>query len=78
MVTLRLFAQLREIAGTNCLEIDGDTVSAVIDNAKEKFGAEFSQVLEHSKIWLNGEPTTLDDTVDATSEIAILPPVSGG
>ena len=78
MVTLRLFASIREIAGTNQLEIEARTVGQAIELAIEKFGPDFAAALPACRIWVNGIPVTEDDTVSGGDEIAILPPVSGG
>lgn len=78
MATLRLFAAAREAAGCGRADIDGATVGAVLDEAEARFGASFGQVLESSRVWLNGEPTTRDVAVSPGDEVAVLPPVSGG
>ena len=78
MVTLRLFASIREIAGTNQLDIDARTVGQAIEFAIEKFGSDFAAALPACRIWVNGIPVNEDDKVSDGDEIAILPPVSGG
>ena len=78
MAVLRLFASAREAAGTGRAELPGETVAAVLDAAREAFGAPVVTVLPTCRIWLNGE--TVDETtaVGERDEIAVLPPVSGG
>ncbi|MCH7668441.1 MAG: MoaD/ThiS family protein [Acidobacteria bacterium] len=78
MATLRLFASLREAAGTSSVDIDATTVGAVLDEASGRFGDRFAAGLETAQVWLNGDPTDRDTTVAATDEIALIPPVSGG
>ena len=78
MATLRLFASIREAAGTGHDTVDGDTVGAVLDAAVERFGPDFARLLENSKVWVNGEPAGRNARVGAADEVAILPPVSGG
>ena len=78
VVTLRLFAQARESAGTRSVELPGETVGDVLDEACHRFGAAFSAVLDGSKVWLNGSEATRADSVAAGDEVAVLPPVSGG
>lgn len=81
VVTLRLFAQAREAAGTNRLELEdgaADTVGAVIDAAVAQFGEPFVGVVGICRVWLNGEQAELTDIVTAGDEVALLPPVSGG
>ena len=78
MAVLRLFAQAREAAGTGTDELPGDTVAAVLDQARSRYGGAFSAVLDASKVWVNGEPASGADPVGPTDEVAVLPPVSGG
>jgi molybdopterin converting factor small subunit len=78
MATLRLFASVRVAAGTGRAEFDGDTVGAVVDAACARYGADFAALVQHCRIWCNGEPADRSDPVTAADEVAILPPVSGG
>ncbi len=78
MATLRLFASARETAGTTSVELDGDTVADVLEQAEARFGDDFVAVLAISRVWLNGEQVARDSPVVAKDEIAVLPPVSGG
>lgn len=82
MITLRLFAQARESAGTTRLELDqqviGDTVGDVLDEAVNRFGQPFADVLAGSRVWVNGSPAERTTAVDSGDEVAVLPPVSGG
>jgi molybdopterin converting factor small subunit len=78
MAVLRLFAAVREAAGTGKADVDGATVGEVLRRAVTQFGPEFAAVLETSRVWLNGDPTTDDAPVTAGDEVAVLPPVSGG
>lgn len=58
--------------------IEGDTVAHVLAEAVKLYGDGFGQVLASSKVWLDGEPASGDEPTDARSEVAVLPPVSGG
>ncbi len=82
VVTLRLFAQARESAGTRRVDIDnravGDTVGDILDEAVHRFGQPFASVLAGSKVWLNGAPADRETAVSQGDELAVLPPVSGG
>ncbi len=78
MATLRLFAQARESAGTKTVDLPGQTVGDVLDEACHRFGALFTEVLGGSKVWLNGSPAERTDVVTDRDEVAVLPPVSGG
>ena len=78
MANLRLFANLREIAGTSRIDIPAQTVGGVIVAANEKFGAEFERGVETARVWVNGEEAGLSDSVSERDEVVLLPPVSGG
>jgi molybdopterin converting factor small subunit len=78
MAKLRLFANLREIAGETQVEIDADTVGAVVDNAIKRFGPEFKRGVESARVWVNGDPAPADAPVGVSDEVVLLPPVSGG
>ena len=78
MAVLRLFAAAREAAGTGSVEIAAATVGELLTEARSCFGQEFADVLDSAKIWLDGEPTDDAAPLDPSSEVAVLPPVSGG
>jgi len=78
MARLRLFANLRELAGSSEVEIQGDTVGAILDQAADRYGQEFKRSLGHARVWLNGEPAEAQDPVGLLDEVALIPPVSGG
>lgn len=77
-MTLRLFAQAREAAGTARVQLPGVTVGEVLDEACHRYGGAFAEVVEGSKVWLNGEPADRSTPVGDDDEVAVLPPVSGG
>lgn len=78
MARVRLFANLREMAGTSRLEVDGDTVGSVVAAVVEKFGPDFAIGVDHAGVWLNGDPASDTDAVITSDEVALIPPVSGG
>ena len=78
MARLRLFANLRELAGASQVEIEGDTVGAILDEAADRYGVEFRRRLSYARVWLNGQPATAEDPVGDLDELALIPPVSGG
>jgi len=78
MARLRLFANLRELAGTSETEVDGSTVGEVLQNATERFGEAFGRALETSQVWVNGDRSPADAPVPDGAEVAVIPPVSGG
>jgi len=75
---LRLFANLRELAGSTSLEVEGSTVGEVLDRATDRFGPEFGRALETAQVWVNGDQADRDTEVPGGAEVAIIPPVSGG
>ncbi len=78
MARLRLFANLREAAGTARAEFPGETVADVLDAATAAYGDEFARGLAIAKVWVNGDPAEPTDPVTDADEVALIPPVSGG
>lgn len=78
MAKLRLFANLREIAGTSRLDVPAETIGDVVTTVNSKFGPDFERGMETARIWLNGEEAEITDEVTDDDEVVILPPVSGG
>jgi molybdopterin converting factor small subunit len=78
VVRVRLFAVLRELAGTGELQVSGRTVGEVVDAASAGKGERFARVAAVSSFVLNGERTVRSAPVGDGDEVAILPPVSGG
>ena len=78
MATLRLFASIREIAGTSEKSFESKTVDGVISEAIRYFGSDFAALVPTCRIWINGNPAGMEDAVTEVDEIALLPPVSGG
>jgi sulfur-carrier protein len=78
MARLRLLGPAREAAGVSSENLPGTTVIDVLHAARCRYGAAFCEILDHSQIWLNGEPVEDDRPVGVTDELAVLPPVSGG
>lgn len=78
MATVRLFAGLREIAGTSRVQVEGSTVGEVVETAARQMGPQFRAAVATARIWRNGEAAEMHDGVGPDDELAILPPVSGG
>lgn len=78
MATLRLFASLREIAGTNRVDYEVDSVGAALDLAVAQFGDRFEAGLGTAQVWVNGDQAERKTPVGSGDEIALIPPVSGG
>jgi MoaD family protein len=78
VATLRLFANLREIAGTNRVELDATSVGDALDEAVSRYGDEFASSLAAAQVWVNGDQADRGTAVAGSDEIAVIPPVSGG
>jgi len=78
MARLRLFANLRELAGASVVEIEADTVGALLEHASAEYGSAFGRSMRRARVWLNGEPATPEDHIGESDEVALIPPVSGG
>ena len=82
MIRVRLFAALRELAGSGEVLVSGRSVGEVVDavlitispDHKERF----AQIAAVSSFVVNGERAALEAPVAGGDEVAILPPVSGG
>lgn len=77
-VRLLLFAAAREAAGTRQVDLTATTVDDALDQARARFGAAFSAVLDRSRVWVNGQPSEPSTALSDGDEVAVLPPVSGG
>ncbi|MBW3587865.1 MAG: MoaD/ThiS family protein [Actinobacteria bacterium] len=82
MARLRLFAILRETAGTDRDHFDAGSVAELLDQARQRYGEPFSTSLEFASVAVNGISINQlqgDDTPLAEDdEVALMPPVSGG
>jgi molybdopterin synthase sulfur carrier subunit len=82
-VTLRLFAAAREAAGRGHDEFEPErapTVGALLDAAIARYGSRFAEVVDCSRVWVNGDEPAAGSATILTDgdEVAVLPPVSGG
>ena len=77
-INVRVFAALRELAGTSRLEASGRTVGEVSDALSAAQGERFARIAAVSTFVVNGERATRETVVADGDEVAILPPVSGG
>jgi molybdopterin converting factor small subunit len=78
MPRLRLFAGLREAAGTGSAEVPGSTVGEMLANAAAYFGPAFSDGLATAQVWLNGERAGPSTAVVEGDEVSLIPPASAG
>jgi sulfur-carrier protein len=77
-VKVRLFAALREMAGSSEVEAEGATVGEVLDGLSARFGGRFERVARAGSVVVDGERAELATPVSELHEVALLPPVSGG
>jgi sulfur-carrier protein len=82
MARLVLFAAAREAAGTGTATVDGRSVAEVLDSATERFGPDFSRILAHCSVFVDDERVPTSEwggrEIAAGTEVAVLPPTSGG
>jgi MoaD family protein len=77
-IRVRLFAALRDLAGTNYVEAEGATVAEVVDALSARFGERFERVARAGSVIVDGERAHPSTSLAGVDEIALLPPVSGG
>jgi molybdopterin converting factor subunit 1 len=77
-IHVRLFAALRELAGTSKLDTSGHTVGEISDALAAEHGERFAQIAAVSSFVVNGDRASRDTVIADGDEVAILPPVSGG
>jgi MoaD family protein len=77
-VTVRLFAALRELAGSSHVDAQGDTVGDVVEALSARFGDRFAGVARVGSAVVDGERVDASTPLAEGQEMALLPPVSGG
>lgn len=79
-VTVRLFAALRDAAGTAQVEVAPAALPTIVAELCDRFGEPFTTRVSVASGMLDGQRVALDDDirVDAGAELALLPPFSGG
>jgi MoaD family protein len=77
-IRVRLFAALREIAGSSHVEAEGATVAEVVDVLSARYGERFERVARAGSVVVDGERAEPSTPLSGGQEIALLPPVSGG
>jgi sulfur-carrier protein len=77
-VRVRLFASLREAAGTDEVAVEPGALAAVLDELRTRFGEPFATRLAVSSVLVDGTVATAETAVAGGAEVVCLPPVSGG
>lgn len=79
-VDVLLFAQAKQIAGSDSVSVSLENNASVADlrKALAESHPDLSSLLSRSSIALDQRYATDDDVVDEKMEVAIIPPVSGG
>jgi molybdopterin synthase sulfur carrier subunit len=85
MPIIKLFANLRKVAGTKETSISGASVGEILSELVKRTPAlddillENGQIRPHVILTINGQLTSdLDAPVMEQDEIAIFPPIAGG
>jgi molybdopterin synthase sulfur carrier subunit len=85
MPNIKLFANLRKIAGTKEVSITGASIGDVVSELVKRYPAlaesllKDGQIRPHVIITINGNPITdLNAAVMEQDQIAIFPPIAGG
>ena len=79
-IRLLLFAHIKDIVGAPELQLEFEgacTGNDIVDRLERRHPAIASQ-RQHLKISIDGEYAKLSDAIPHGSEVALLPPVSGG
>jgi molybdopterin converting factor small subunit len=75
---VRLFAALRELAGTGEVEARGRTPGELLAELAARYGERFEAIARAGSVVVDGERASLDTPLAGDEEVALLPPVSGG
>ena len=78
LVKVRLFAALRELAGSNEVEVEGAPVADVVEELSARFGERFERVARVGSVVVDGERASPNTRLSGGESVALLPPVSGG
>jgi sulfur-carrier protein len=77
-VNVRLFAALRELAGSSRVEAEGATVGEVVQALSARYGERFEGIARMGSVVVDGERADPATPLTEGQEVALLPPVSGG
>lgn len=79
-VTVKLFAALRDAARTSQVDVEPASLPAIVDGLCTRFGEPFATRVAVASGLVDGQRVNLSDDIDVAdgSEVALLPPFSGG
>ena len=81
MIRVRLFAALRDAAGTAQVEVAATTVADLLAELADRYGEVMARRLQVAIVSVDGETVPRTDTTrDLTEadEIVVMPPFAGG
>ena len=78
MARVRLFAALRDLAGTTHLDVPGSTVDEIVETLADKFGGRFGEIARAGSAVVDREAVPWETPLGDEDEVALLPPVAGG
>lgn len=80
MVTVKFFAQLRETAGVESVEVAATDLEQLYAVLEQLLGSDISVQLraENVRVAVNQSIVSVNTTLRAGDEVAFLPPVTGG
>jgi molybdenum cofactor synthesis domain-containing protein len=78
MALVRFFAAAREAASTSTWQCNAESVQELLEEAVKEFGNGLRELLPYCTIMVGDEKAPADSPIRSDSEVAILPPVSGG
>jgi molybdopterin converting factor small subunit len=78
VVKVRLFAALRELAGSGEVQAEGASAGEVVEALAARFGERFERIARSSSLVVDGERARPDSPLAGGEQVALLPPVSGG
>ena len=79
MVCVRLFAALREAAGTGEVEVAAGPLELILADLARRYGPAFARLLSSASVLVDGERLSQPSApVADEAEVALLPPFSGG
>ena len=88
MATIKLFGNLRQMAGKPILSVDGQTVFELLEKLMPQYASIVDAILDEAKlkpyykIMVNGIDISLSQGLDTpvkdSDVVAIFPPIAGG